>query len=246
MSDLDNSNVTDESAPDRFALDPNLSGMLIKKFGHKKKLHPPRKNLYYVIQLINTFIDLKAETITSHELQQAVDELGWREKWNLNTDTIDDNGLRKELAGLIGGFGLRLAKVRSREANIYRLPKERIGDDHLKDVGINPDLVQAQAINPRILQAIRGRHPITFRYRDDPQTSVSLRKVNPHFYGNQSGNINIEGYQVAGCSSSGVPAWKVFRLDDMGDLRVATGEHFSTWPGYRRDHVKYRQPIEMI
>lgn len=232
--------------PGEFTLDENLAMKLKQKYAVKVKLAPPHKNLYFVTQIVNTFIDMGAKTITGRELQSAVEDLGWRSKWNLDPCPIDDNGLQKHLSGLVGGNGLRLPKERSAASNIYRLPKKRIDDTYFKTLGINPELVKAQAYDQLVIKAVLERRAITFRYRDDPKTAAAVRKFHPHFYGPQSGVVNVEGYQVGGYSSSGLPSmWRNFRYDEMKDIAI-TDDKFTIWPGFKPDCQKYAIPYAIV
>jgi len=81
-----------------------------------------------------------------------------------------------------------------------------------------------------ICQAIHERHRVEFAYCD------RLRIVEPYSYGIDAGGAPVlRAFQIAGESDSGVPAWKLFRVREMTDLRVLDEIFDEPHSGYMRN-----------
>lgn len=92
----------------------------------------------------------------------------------------------------------------------------------------------------RIIEAIRGRYEIKFRYHGHP------RVVYPAAVGlcDSTGAELLSGYQVGGSCATGrdIPDWRLFDLREIDDL-IVTAHLFTTHPvGY----VREEQPIGEI
>lgn len=82
---------------------------------------------------------------------------------------------------------------------------------------------------PDICKAINDLRMLSFYYDGYP------RVVEPHTYGQDSkGHYLLRGWQTRGLSKSGQLNWKLFRCDEMQNLRILE-ETFVGWrPGYTR------------
>ena len=75
-------------------------------------------------------------------------------------------------------------------------------------------------MNQVICKAIQNKSVLKFTYQGHQ------RVVEPHAYGlSRARNEVIRCYQIGGTSSSEIPAWKLFEVDEIESLKV-TNEHF--------------------
>jgi predicted DNA-binding transcriptional regulator YafY len=83
-------------------------------------------------------------------------------------------------------------------------------------------------VNTTVCQAIRERRVVSFHY-DGGQ-----RLVEPFCHGiSTAGHEVLRGYQTGGYSSSGrLPAWRLFRLDEVSELTITSSIFDGTRPGY--------------
>ena len=84
-------------------------------------------------------------------------------------------------------------------------------------------------MNPLLCRAIAERKLVRFAYRG------GARIVEPYCHGvTQHGHELLRGYQTIGYSSRGRrEGWRLFRLDEMGDLAVID----KSFPGTRRSRL---------
>jgi hypothetical protein len=81
-----------------------------------------------------------------------------------------------------------------------------------------------------IYTAVHGRRLLEFVYRG------YKRGVEPYAYGVDAGGQPIlRAYQVLGKSDSGVPAWKLFRVEEMTELKLLDDTFEEPKPGYMRN-----------
>jgi len=69
-------------------------------------------------------------------------------------------------------------------------------------------------VNSLLVQAIRTKHLIRFRYKDQE------RVAEPHDYGIQNGTVRLFCYQVSGQSSTRLPGWRLVNVLEMCDCEV--------------------------
>lgn len=81
-----------------------------------------------------------------------------------------------------------------------------------------------------ICAAIHGHRLLGFTYR------AMARTVQPYAYGvDAGGHPVLRAYQVAGESHTGVPAWKLFRVEEVTDLRTLDETFAEPREGYMRN-----------
>jgi hypothetical protein len=81
-----------------------------------------------------------------------------------------------------------------------------------------------------ICSAIHGHHLVRFIYRG------KQRIAEAYAYGLDAGGHPIlRAYQVAGESDSGVPAWKLFRLEEVAECAVLDDTFDAPREGYMRN-----------
>lgn len=66
-----------------------------------------------------------------------------------------------------------------------------------------------------IRTAIESRRLLVFEYQSRART------VEPHDYGMQKGRVRLFGYQIAGESSTRLPAWRLFDIDKIERLTIS-------------------------
>jgi hypothetical protein len=88
-------------------------------------------------------------------------------------------------------------------------------------------------------EAIAARHTLFLVYRGG-----ATRVVQPHaLYRATGGRVFLDGYQVAGESSSGeLPGWREFDLAQTSDLEPV-GDGFEIAPGFDPRALKYRRGV---
>lgn len=93
-------------------------------------------------------------------------------------------------------------------------------------------------MNLLLCRAIEQRKLVRFAYRG------GNRIVEPYCHGvTKGGHELLRGYQTTGYSSSGRPkGWRLFRLDEMGEVRI-TDESFA---GRRSGYDPNDQAMEKI
>lgn len=72
-------------------------------------------------------------------------------------------------------------------------------------------------LEQQLIQAIKQRRIVVFRYHDHDRT------VEPHILGRQktTGHRQLSGYQIGGVSDSReLPSWRTFDVQGITDLRV--------------------------
>jgi hypothetical protein len=87
-----------------------------------------------------------------------------------------------------------------------------------------------------VREAIEARHPLFLVYRNG-----GTRVVQPHaLYRAGGGRVFLDGYQVAGESSSGaLPGWREFDLAQTSDIEPLA-ERFEIAPGFDPGALRYR------
>jgi hypothetical protein len=81
-----------------------------------------------------------------------------------------------------------------------------------------------------ICNAIHHRKRLEFVYRE------CIRIVEPYAYGvGPSGHPLLRAYQVAGEAKTGVPAWKLFRMEEVAEIIVRDDGFSEPKPGYQRN-----------
>lgn len=98
----------------------------------------------------------------------------------------------------------------------------------------------AQNILQLLVSAIKERHCVAIRYRDQTQ----IRVIEPHaIYTDESGEIVVDSYQTRGYSAGGrpTPFWRPFRVKKITALSVLK-EGFSPRfaEGFSPSKLKYR------
>jgi hypothetical protein len=90
-----------------------------------------------------------------------------------------------------------------------------------------------------VREAIEGRRALFLVYRDG-----GTRVVHPHvLYRSTGGRVCLDGYQVAGASSSGeLPGWREFDLAQTSDVEPL-GERFAIAPGFDPGALRYRRGV---
>lgn len=90
-------------------------------------------------------------------------------------------------------------------------------------------IILARTVPDELVDAILGRHPVTFSYTRKPLTSAP-RLVRPHaLYESSPGTISLSGVQVSGptsqasAASGGLPGWRLFDVAMIADLEVQPG-----------------------
>jgi hypothetical protein len=93
-----------------------------------------------------------------------------------------------------------------------------------------------------VREAIAARRTLFLVYRGG-----GTRVVHPHaLYRTTGGRVFLDGYQVAGESSSGeLPGWREFDLAQTTDAE-ALGGGFEIAPGFDPGAVKYRRGVLAI
>jgi hypothetical protein len=89
-----------------------------------------------------------------------------------------------------------------------------------------------------IRTAIRGRSPVSLSYET---TGAAARTVHPHvLFRAANGEIRLDGYQVAGPTSSGnpIPGWRQMDLAKITAIALLDGS-FDPAPGFGRAAEKY-------
>jgi hypothetical protein len=69
-------------------------------------------------------------------------------------------------------------------------------------------------LNRTLLEAVRARHLLRFRYKDQD------RIAEPHDYGVQKGIVRLFCYQVGGRSSKPLPGWRLVDVSEMQDCEI--------------------------
>jgi predicted DNA-binding transcriptional regulator YafY len=86
-----------------------------------------------------------------------------------------------------------------------------------------------------VREAIAARRAVFLVYR-----GAGTRVVHPHALYESRGRVVLDGYQVAGESSSGaLPGWREFDLAQTSDVEPL-GERFEIAPGFDPGALKYR------
>jgi hypothetical protein len=81
-----------------------------------------------------------------------------------------------------------------------------------------------------ICNAIHHRKRLEFVYRE------CIRIVEPYAYGvGPSGHPLLRAYQVSGEAKTGVPAWKLFRMEEVTEIIVRDDGFSEPNPGYQRN-----------
>jgi len=81
-----------------------------------------------------------------------------------------------------------------------------------------------------IYTGIHGRRLLEFVYRG------RRRVVEPYAYGADAGGHPIlRAYQASGESDSGVPAWKLFRFEEIAELNILEDTFEGPRAGYMRN-----------
>ncbi|HSR70841.1 MAG TPA: WYL domain-containing protein [Kiloniellales bacterium] len=81
-----------------------------------------------------------------------------------------------------------------------------------------------------ICRAIRNHRLLEFRYRN------SRRKVEPYAFGvDEGGHPVLRAYQVGGDDDRPFPAWKLFRGEEIADLKVLDQRFAGPHEGYMRN-----------
>jgi hypothetical protein len=90
-----------------------------------------------------------------------------------------------------------------------------------------------------VRDAIRQRCSLFLVYREG-----ATRVVQPHvLYLARDGRVCLDGYQVAGESSSGaLPGWREFDLDETSEIEPLD-DAFEIAPGFDLDAPKYRHGV---
>jgi hypothetical protein len=93
-----------------------------------------------------------------------------------------------------------------------------------------------------LAEAIRAHRVVEIAYRCD--RGAGTRVVHPHaLYRTTAGGLCVDALQVSGVSRSGrLPAWRQFRLMDIGEIRVL-GAHFDVAPDFDPASGKYRSGL---
>ena len=97
-------------------------------------------------------------------------------------------------------------------------------------------------VEETIRTAIGDRSPASLSYET---TGAARRTVHPHvLFRAANGEIYVDGYQVAGPTSSGerLPAWRQLSLAKISAIELLEGT-FKTAPGYNPDADKYASGI---
>ena len=196
----------------------------IKHLTHANRM--PRKNLLHIINIVNSWHDGKNKTITSKEAEKVVDELGLRNQWDLKDTAKDKMGLRKAIGDLLGGLGLKLPHDgRCGSGFKFAIPPNGIDDAYLKSIGLDLNDIEEQVLVPEIIEAIRNKQIITFRYEGDPDQSQP-RRFCPHIYYRKNTMPMVGGIQISGYSSSGLRTkstkWRIFQSSKISDLNITT------------------------
>src|SRR5262245_45668853 len=89
------------------------------------------------------------------------------------------------------------------------------------------------AFDDEIRTAIAGRRVVTFTYHGRP------RMLEPHDYGVQKENTRLFGYQIGGASSTRLPAWRLFNIDEIDDLVVSTDTFAGTRSEPGQEHLHW-------
>ena len=88
----------------------------------------------------------------------------------------------------------------------------------------------AGSMDADICNAIRHRRRLEFVYRE------CIRIVEPYAYGVGAGGYPLlRAYQAAGEARSGVPAWKLFRMDEVAEVIVREDGFEAPRLGYERN-----------
>ncbi len=90
-------------------------------------------------------------------------------------------------------------------------------------------------INPAICDAIASMRIVEFDYTD-ARGNQHHRVVEPYAHGRTAqGQDALRGYQIGGTSEAGeIPAWRLFLVDRMVNLRVMNTPFSGDAPGYAR------------
>lgn len=102
-----------------------------------------------------------------------------------------------------------------------------------------------EMVPSQLVTAILGRHQVRLRYAGDPRAPAP-RVINPHaVYESSSGQLYLQGVQVAGPSSHGedsLPSWRTFALGLIARAEVLpTG--FEVAPDFRPGSPLYHRMI---
>lgn len=90
-----------------------------------------------------------------------------------------------------------------------------------------------------IVDAIKNRLQISFRYRSQDETEGTERIVEPWIYGTRNGKECLYGYVVSGGSG---PGMKRFNLEKVRGISL-TGEHIENHPETLGDITKWDEVI---
>jgi hypothetical protein len=87
-------------------------------------------------------------------------------------------------------------------------------------------IILGRNVPDELVDAILGRHPVTFSYTRQALTSAP-RAVRPHaLYQSSPGTISLSGVQGSGPTSpasGGLPGWRLFDVSMIADLEVRPG-----------------------
>ena len=88
-----------------------------------------------------------------------------------------------------------------------------------------------------LVDAIKNRLQVTFRYRSNDEEEVTVRVVDPAIYGVRNGKACLYGYQISGGSS---PGHRRFNLEKVKHVSL-TGEHIENHNEVAADVTKWEE-----
>lgn len=82
-----------------------------------------------------------------------------------------------------------------------------------------------------VVDAINNRYRAFIDYSDEDNNAPGQRLVEPYALGiTNAGNLALRAYQYQGATLSGIPKWKMFRLDRMRRWRPLRNSKFNLQP----------------